>query len=137
MPLTVAFMIGRDVWERKRGRAVAQYGAQPVLRPFDTENLCWQATVWRSGLWLRVSMAFHGHVACVELAPGASTSSTDHSHAVLRLVQYSAYMYLSITKNLPRWTKLVRFLAQGPPTGVPRSYRPIADYSEVPCSNLH
>jgi hypothetical protein len=86
MPLTVAFMIGRDVWERKRGRAVAQYGVQPVLRPFDTENLCWQATVWRSGLWLRASMAFHGHVACVKRAPGAS-SSTDHSHAVLRLVQ--------------------------------------------------
>jgi hypothetical protein len=33
---------------------------------------------------LRASPAFHGHVACVELSLGASTSSTDHSHVLLQ-----------------------------------------------------
>jgi hypothetical protein len=50
MLLTVTSMIGRDLPERKRGRAVVQCGVQPLLSPFDKENFYWQATVWRSRL---------------------------------------------------------------------------------------
>jgi hypothetical protein len=50
MSLAEASMIGGDLRKRKRGRAVAQYGAWPLLSPFDKENLCGQATVWRSRL---------------------------------------------------------------------------------------
>ena len=35
--LVVTSMIGRNVLERKRGRAVAQCGVHPLLRPFDRE----------------------------------------------------------------------------------------------------
>jgi hypothetical protein len=37
--LAVTSMIGRYVPKRKRGRAVAQWGVQPLLSPFDTESL--------------------------------------------------------------------------------------------------
>jgi hypothetical protein len=37
--LAVTSMIGRDVAKRKRGRAVAQWGVQPLLSPLDTESL--------------------------------------------------------------------------------------------------
>jgi hypothetical protein len=33
-------MIGRDVLKRECGRAVALCGVQPLLSPFDKENLC-------------------------------------------------------------------------------------------------
>jgi hypothetical protein len=48
MSLVVPSSIGRKVLKRKRGRAVAQCGAYPLLSAFDKENLSWQATVWRS-----------------------------------------------------------------------------------------
>jgi hypothetical protein len=44
MLLTVSSMIGRDVPERERGRAVQHCGVQPLFKPFDKENLCWLAT---------------------------------------------------------------------------------------------
>jgi hypothetical protein len=50
MSLAVTSVIGRDVHKREHGRAFAQCGAHPLLSPFDKENLCWQATVWRSRL---------------------------------------------------------------------------------------
>jgi hypothetical protein len=106
MSLAVTPMIGGDVLKRKCGRAVALCDVQPLLSPFDTWNLCWQATVGRGRLRPRASPAFQGHVARVELTPGASTNSTDHSRALLRL---TPYMYLSITNNLPKWTNLVSF----------------------------
>jgi hypothetical protein len=39
MSLAKTSVIGRDVPKRKRGRAVARYGVQPLLSPFDTEWL--------------------------------------------------------------------------------------------------
>jgi hypothetical protein len=132
MSLAATSVIGRDVSERKRGCAVALYGAHPLLSPFDEENLSGKPQY--GGADCDSELLFHGHVARVELTPGASTSSTDHSHAVLRLVQY---IHVPVYHKQPtKMDKASQVLAQDPPTGVPRSYRAIADHSGVPCSNL-
>jgi hypothetical protein len=84
MSLAEASIIGRDFTKRKRGRAVAQCGVQPLLMLLrDVTNLG-----KRKYGKADCDTAFHGHVAHLELALAASTSSIDHSHTLLRLVQH-------------------------------------------------
>ena len=127
----IAPLVSSDLFRLRRGathtgtRAVAMQSL-PGLLAKNTTNVADRYPVRR----LRDSMAFYSGPASPERWPGVCTTPTA-SPKPARVDTCTMY------SHIPAMDKASQALAQGLPTGVPKSYCAFADHSGVPCSTLY